>query len=77
MTNEETGLEQSLFEGKNWNEKGINIIRFYNVTLKKDIGKFKIGDKFDLAFIDFELSSLDLMKDGQSYLFELKLEVKT
>jgi hypothetical protein len=79
--NKEESLEMSLFDWEGWDEAGIMCICFNGITLKKDIGKHKKGDKFEWAFIDFEHSELTLgnndeeEKEQEKGRFKLNLDV--
>jgi len=70
-------LEQDLFEWEDWETYAIMGIQFYDIILKKDIGKFKKGQKFKWACIDFDSSTLEIGGSlEKSTKFKLKLELK-
>jgi len=80
--NKEESLEMNLFDWEGWDDAGVMCICFNEITLKKDIGKSKKGDKFEWAFIDFEHSELTFgnnSDDGKEQLcgkYKLNLDVK-
>jgi hypothetical protein len=73
------GLETTLFDWDGWDSVDSMCIQFYDIVLKKQIGKYPIGTKFKYACIDFQSATLTLgQKDDNSdhESFTLTLEVK-
>jgi hypothetical protein len=72
------GLETTLFDWDGWDLVDTMCISFYNVVLKKEIGKYPIGTMFKHACIDFQTAKLSLgnKDDGSDNEdFTLTLEV--
>lgn len=73
---EKNSLENQLFDWEEWGEFDIMAIMFHNITLNKNISKFKKGTKFKWATIDFRDSLLQMSNDKEIYEFKLKLDIE-
>lgn len=47
-------MEREFFNWDGYDQPGDWALQFYDVEFIKEIGPFKIGDKFDCVVIDFE-----------------------
>ena len=70
-----TTLEQQLFSWDNWDEAGPMNVQFIDVVLRVPCGEFPIGEKFETAFFEGEISRLTLYRNGESYEFSLVLSI--
>lgn len=72
-------MEEQLFNWEAWDEAGTGCFTFYKIILKQDIGPYKQGDFFDIAYVDYESGFLQLIRDCNPTTvpaeFELKLVV--
>jgi len=62
-------MEEQLFSWDDWDIQDTMCFTFYDVELKRDIGKFKVGSKFSNANIDYAEGKLHLYTDdsGENY----------
>ena len=77
--NKSSSLECQLFTWESWEQFDTVEFVFLDVTLLKDLGPFKAGEKFSSATVDYEHSRLDLQKEPealrQGFKFSLSLHV--
>lgn len=67
-------IESSLFDGTCYNGD-LNCIEFHDVVLKVPVGEHPIGAKFDVAWVAWEYSVLQLLRGEQKWEYELKLNI--
>ncbi len=77
-----TSFENQIFDHKGYFDRDLHYldsVEFKDITLKIDVGQFKIGDTFTSAAIDSSNSVLRLFKDddngGEWWDFQLILNV--
>jgi hypothetical protein len=71
-------METQLFIWENWDDQGDFCLSFHPVTLKVSVGKFRPGEKFDVAFLNFQKGELQLgdnTHDGYVVRGEYKLNL--
>jgi hypothetical protein len=74
-------MERELFDWEDWEPaeaEGNWAILFYNVVLKKDIGKYPSGTRLNAAMIEFQQGTLELYEntnEGPTATFNLHLHV--
>lgn len=69
-------MEKQLFDWEGWDELEVGDLWFHDVTLIRDIGPFKKGDKFLNAGVHFSTGLLQLFNEGNDPVAEFKLSLK-
>ena len=68
-------MERQLFECSGWDDLDTGIFQYYNVFLKRKVGKFSSGEAFELAVMDYQSGILTLQRAGEEWKFKLTLEI--
>jgi len=73
MTNKIDSFENQIFSWEEWEEISTMCFQFENVVLKIPVGEFKIGERFERVFIDYENSMINLYptNNGKEYAYML------
>jgi hypothetical protein len=49
---------------------------YYDITLKVNIGSLKIGDKFEMSFINYDQAVIEFRRNTEIFVFDLVLTMK-
>lgn len=53
-------MERQLFSWSSWDQEDIACLSFTGIELKKQIGQFPAGTRFDFAYLNFDTGDLQL-----------------
>jgi hypothetical protein len=70
-------VERELFNWENWDLLDTGVFQFMDITLVKDIGRLKKGERYAQAVLSFQEGTLEIY-DGKNWLidrFKLSLEI--
>lgn len=64
MTDEKKTLEQKFFTWEGWDHAGTVALQFYDCKMVADFGPLRVGESYDIIFLDYSYGRCDVYKDG-------------